>query len=373
MPQDIPVTPADLTPSLLTELVETLRPGVRIEDVEVISAKNYGDADNTTSVSTSSQVKIRVRYGGSGADSLPRDLLVKMSFPEIRGASNPDLDAEFDNEVNFYNRIRPELDIETPLGLGGRFDPDSGRFVLLLEDLHARSPHINSMADADNLTIVEACLDTYAKLHAGFWQSPRFQGDLAWVQNQVDGPLEDMFVRFIRDHIVKELNREAFKREFVEELGTTEEALYTGCRALKLHQATLPQTFLHGDAHLANTYYLPDGGGGLLDWQVSARGYLMHDIGYFLQSAFSVEKRRKHERDMLAYYREQLCCNGVKGAPSLDELWLEYRRSMIYGFYYGWLTAPRENYGWEVMVLGNHRTKAACQDHDTLKLIDALR
>jgi len=142
MPHPIPVTPDDLTPALLTELVGALRPGVTVEEVDVISAKNYGDANNAASVSTSSQVKVRVRYGGTGGENLPRDLLIKMSFPEIRGASNPDLDAEFDNEVNFYNRIRPELDIETPLGLGGRFDPDSGRFVLLMEDISVHSPHI---------------------------------------------------------------------------------------------------------------------------------------------------------------------------------------------------------------------------------------
>jgi hypothetical protein len=38
----------------------------------------------------------------------------------------------------------------------------------------------------------------------------------------------------------------------------------------------------------------------------------------------------------------------------------------------GWLTAPRENYGLEVIVVGNHRTKVACQDHDTLRLIAEL-
>lgn len=373
MAHTMPVVPADLTPTLLTDLVGELRPGLTVEDVEVISARNYGDADNAKSVSTSSQVRIRVRYGGTGGEGLPEVLLVKMSFPEIRGASNPDLDAEFENEVDFYNRIRPELDIETPLGLGGRYDAASGRFVLLMEDIEQRCPHFNSMADADNVAIVMACLDTFAKLHAHFWESPRFKTDLAWIQNQVDGPLEDMLARLIRDHIHKELRREAFKREFVEELGTTEDELYTGCLVLKKHQATLPQTFLHGDSHLANTYFLPDGTGGLFDWQVSARGFLMHDIGYYIQSSFSVDMRRKQEREMLAYYRERLCAHGVKDAPSLETLWLEYRRALIYGFYYGWLTAPRENYGWEVMVIGNQRTKAACQDHDTVKLIKALR
>jgi hypothetical protein len=62
----------------------------------------------------------------------------------------------------------------------------------------------------------------------------------------------------------------------------------------------------------------------------------------------------------------------VKRPPDLEMLWLEYRRSLIYGFDMGWLTAPRENYGWETMVVGNHRTKAAYQDHETGKLIAEL-
>jgi Phosphotransferase enzyme family len=368
----MPIIPEDLSVSMLNELVSEVRPNVSIRAFDVLSARNYGDADSAKSVSTSSQIKVRVTYAGDVAEALPVDWLVKMSFPEVKGASNPDLDAEFENEVNFYNRIRPELGIETPLGFGGRFDAESGRFILIMEDLEARNPHFNSMADADDLDIVRACLDTYARLHAMYWQSPRFKTDLSWVQGQVNGPLEDMLATLIKDHVSKELKREAFKREFVEELGTTQEELFAGCRKLKLHQASLPQTLLHGDAHLANTYYLPDGTGGLLDWQVSARGYLMHDIGYYIQSSFSVEKRRKYEREMLDHYRDRLGAYGVTEVPDRDTLWLEYRRSLIYGFYFGWLTAPRENYGWEVMVLGNHRTKAACQDHNTLELIRAL-
>ncbi len=75
----------------------------------------------------------------------------------------------------------------------------------------------------------------------------------------------------------------------------------------------------------------------------------------------------------MAFYRDRLCTYGVMNAPDLETLWLEYRRSMLHGFYLGWLTAPRENYGWEVVVVGNHRTKAACRDHETRKLIAELR
>jgi len=36
------------------------------------------------------------------------------------------------------------------------------------------------------------------------------------------------------------------------------------------------------------------------------------------------------------------------------------------------MTAPRENYGLEVVVMGNHRTKVAYQDHETSRLIRQL-
>jgi Phosphotransferase enzyme family len=368
----IPSRPCDLSTAYVNELVGELRPGVGVASADIVGIRSYGDADKAASVSTSAQVKLDVRYVGRTCTHLPEKILAKVSFPDDMECSNPILDAEFENEVLFYNRLRPELDIETPLGLGGRFDSESKRFVLLMEDLTPRAPHINSMMDNDDLSIVRAVLDTLAKLHAHYWETPRFKADLSWVQNQVEGSLETLFEGFLRAHVVKELNRERFKREFAEEVGMTEATLFAGTRALKRHQATLPQTMLHGDAHFGNTYVLPDGTGGVLDWQVSARGFLMHDVGYLIQTALSVAARRKNERELLEFYRDRLCFYGVASAPDLPTLWLEFRRSMIYGFHMGWLTAPRENYGWETMVLGNHRTKAAFLDHDTGGLIAEL-
>jgi thiamine kinase-like enzyme len=369
MTHAIPMHPKDITAGFLSELVGEVRPGVSVESVDVVKVKKYGEADTASSVSTSVQATLEVRYGPGAPRSLPARLLAKIAIPNDVDCSNPELDALFKNEIAFYGRLRQEIDIETPLGLGGRFDDATKRFVLLMEDLTVRSPHINSMMDDDNLAVVEALLDTLAKLHARYWESPRFKTDLSWVQNQVEGTIEDLFDGSVRNHIVNQLAREKFKREFMQELGTTEAEMYAGEEAIKRHFSTLPQTFLHGDAHFGNTYALPSGIGGLLDWQVSARGFLMLDVGYLIPTALSVELRRKKERELLAFYRDRLCSYGVDNAPSLDVLWLEYRRSQVHGFYLGWLTAPRENYGWETMVVGNHRTKTAYQDHETRRLI----
>ena len=355
---------------LIDRLVRELRPDVSVGNVTVTGIKSYGDADNESSVSTSSQVRMEVGYDGQGGhNQLPRQLLAKLSFPDDIECNNPELNVWFENEVFFYNRVRPELDIETPIGMGGHFDWDSNRFILLMGDLGTQHPHINTMMDPPAVEPVRAVLMELAKLHARFWQSPRFDTDLAWVQNQVDGTLEGLFDGSVRLHIHRELARNPFKREFIEELGTTEAELYAMMKAIKRHQARLPQTLLHGDAHFGNSYLLPDGRGGLLDWQAFARGNFMHDVGYMIQTGLSVDHRRKHERDLLDEYREALLQHGAgPDVPDRETVWLEYRRSMIYGFHMGWITAPYENYGWECMVLGNHRTKAACMDHDSVRL-----
>src|SRR3546814_14524951 len=79
------------------------------------------------------------------------------------------------NEVAFYRRIRPELELEAPQTLGGDFDPESTNFALVLENLTARDarfPNVTQKITTDN---VRALLDTLASLHARFWQSPRFE------------------------------------------------------------------------------------------------------------------------------------------------------------------------------------------------------
>jgi Ecdysteroid kinase-like family len=370
MIRQIPVHAQDITAPFISDLVSEMYPGVTVESADIIQIRTYGDADPDFSVSTSAQVRMDVTYGGAGYDALPTSLLAKMSFPQRVGDSNPELDPFFINEVNFYKKIRPELDIEAPATLGGHFDPESRRFILLMEDLTPKSPHINTMKEPGEVKRVEAAMDTFARLHARFWDSPRFQADLNWVPNLVDSELEQVFDATLQAHIHGEIERHAFKREFVEELGLSEEQMYRAVKAVKKHQSTtLPQTYLHGDAHYNNSYTLADGTVGLYDFQISARGFLTHDITYYIQTSLSVDLRRKHERELLALYRERLCSYGVANPPDIETLWYEYRLSLLYGFYYGWLTAPIENYSWEIMVLGNHRTKASCIDHDVWTLL----
>jgi Phosphotransferase enzyme family len=81
-------------------------------------------------------------------------------------------------------------------------------------------------------------------------------------------------------------------------------------------------TLLHADAHIGNTYLLPNDDVGFLDWQVVRRGHWSQDVGYFLQGAL-VEADR---RDLVAAYSKEL----GRGMNAADA-WQWYRGSPAYG------------------------------------------
>jgi Ecdysteroid kinase-like family len=360
---ELPKNPEDLTPELLTALISRMHPGISVKSVDLTEIKGYGEQN----VSTSARVKLTVAYGDGTKASLPTQLVVKMSLdPSVAYCAQ--LHAIYANEVSFYNRLRPELDIEAPRGLGGYFDPATQRYALVLEDLSLKSAHFPSVMQDIGLDDVRKVLRTLARLHARYWQSPRFKTDLSWVQTHTQGDVEDLMNGLISDSIAAEIQKEKYKRELVGRMRTSEPELRAGVAALKRHQSTLPQTLLHGDSHIGNTYLTADSG-GLLDWQIMVRGYAMHDVTYFITTALPIELRRKTERELLAFYRDSLQAHGVANPPDMASLWLEYCRAGVWGVYIGWMSCPVANYGWEVNIMSLLRVTTAFEDHDSRKLM----
>jgi aminoglycoside phosphotransferase (APT) family kinase protein len=128
-----------------------------------------------------------------------------------------------------------------------------------------------------------------------------------------------------------------------------------------------PQTLLHGDPHIGNTYVLPDGEVGFLDWQVARRGSFSLDVGYFLQGALTIGDRRDHERELLAEYRDALALPADE-MPTMDEVWLRYRASVAHGLTLWLCTASADGGLWqraEVAITLAQRYAAAYADLDT--------
>ena len=351
------------TPALFDELLTPLHPETRVRATRVVDSKLYGDG----MVSTAGRLLFDLEYDAN-PDSLPSRMMVKIAKDEHTSPL-------YDNEVAFYTRLRPELDIETPRCFGGNFDPESRTFALLMEDLSVRGitfPNVTVPVAVDS---IRDLLRTLARLHARTWNSPRLSGDLGWIQHHMRGELHHFFhdADKVPASTAYQVETEQHKREMVERLGLTVDQLYEGFRAVQAHQSGLAQCVLHGDTHIGNTYLLPDGSGGLLDWQLFSVGYCMHDVSYIIATGLSVGVRRQHERELLAFYLDALRSAGVADAPTFDEAWTEYRRAHVWNVYVGWLTTPVVNYGWQINVMAHLRVMTAFEDCETGKLLAQMR
>ena len=357
-----PTKADDITPAYLTALMAQAVPGVTVEQVHTREAKTYGQQF----VSTAGRVVVDVIYGPGSPVDLPTRLVIKVA----RGVDKI-LAPFYKNEVNFYNLVRPELNLEAPRAFGAGFDPASSDFAIVLEDLTLRGASFPNVLSPVPLDSVRSILSQQAKLHAQFWESPRLRpgGDLAWAGSHVEGEVADLMMHGAAPLIQHEIDTVSFKHEMVQRLRTTGPDLRNGTFALHRHQQTLPQTLVEGDMHIGNTYLLPDGSGGLLDWQLTCRGHHMHDVSYLVTTALSIADRRAHEQDLVRFYLDRLAVEGVKSVPSFEDSFAEFGRCLMWGVYIGWLTTPVVNYGWEINVMNHLRLTTAFEDHDTTRLI----
>jgi hypothetical protein len=361
--QQLPSSIDQLDAGLLTELIQELYPEVVVESFTVINALNYGDG----MVSTAARATLNLQYKNGTASDLPTQVIVKLAY-DLADLPWP----LYANEVSFYKTLRPELSLEMPVTLGAAYDKLSHRFLLLIEDLtvkHAIFP--NALRD-NTLQEVKRLLSMLARIHGLYWQSPRFSADLSGLETHTDGVLTHFMNGFAVDYINHQLSINPFKQEVMYKLNMTSEQMLAGIKAVQQHQSTLPQTLLHGDTHIGNSYILPDGRVGLLDFQLVVRGYCMHDVNYLITTALPIHTRRKHEQELLAFYLDELAANGVESPPDFAAAWQEYKRCLLWGVYMGWMTCGEENYGWQILTVNLMRLTTAFVDHDTASLVAEL-
>ena len=376
-----PANLKNLTPELVTAVLAPLNPGVQVARVQVIECARCGDG----LASTADRVTLQLEYATGKSAGLPQRMVLKTillhrwlrfglpvimmlsrllrvldKLPLLGRATRPLIftlvnvyqqyfphapPAMYANEVRFYTELRPHLTLQAPASYGGSFDETTGQFGVLMEDLSRRDARFPNAVDGVSLDVVRDLIKTLAALHAAFWNSARFNHDLAWVPTRTAGGMFPVFDTIGLDIILDQVRKNTFKQDLLAPLGLPVEQQWD---ALWQAQALLdagPQTLLHGDTHVGNTYVLPGEKGGLLDFQLMVRGPWAHDTTYLLVTGLDVETRRKHEHELLALYREELQRRGVIDAPSEAQAWRDYRLSVIWGLVIGWLITPPQNYG----------------------------
>jgi len=391
-----------LTPEIVTALLAEERPGAVVTNVEVLRSANRGDGVASTAdrvaLELSYEVDVglpsrmllktvllhrRLRFGSSAIRLTGNafDVLGALPFgsrlrPWVFSAIGayqrryPHApDAMYVNEVRFYRTIRPHLSIEAPECFGSIFDEVHRSFGVLMEDLALRGAWFPNATTTVTVEEIRGLVATLAALHARYWESPSLGSELRWLATPVSGGMYPVFQALGLDLIRNQVETNAYKAALIEPLGKTVDELWDALWKAQEILATGPQTLLHGDPHIGNTYLLPEQRGGFLDWQLMVKGRWAHDFTYLLITGLTVEDRRAHERALLSFYLEELRRHGVERPPDPNDAWLRYRQAAIWGLVIGWLITPTENYGEAITTANLSRLVAAVRDLETLEAL----
>jgi hypothetical protein len=305
----VPKTWDEITPEWMSEALAADHPGAVVEAVTV-EVRDDG---------TNRRARLGVTYrAGSG----PATVFVKAADPAHKALIR--LTSGMFHEPRLFT-CGVHLPLEHPAVYTALIDEADYDFVMVMEDLTARGADPRDATRPMTVEQVATGVRGLGRMHGRYWgERVQRHPALGWLEPFLpwDGmeaaPLSAALERLGDDAPIEVTSLT---------IGRLIESIWKPyIRTL----TTSVQTLLHGDPHIGNTYVLPGGEVGFLDWQVARRGNWSLDLGYFLQGALTVEDRRRSEGALLEEYRESL---GLPEGemPTIDEVWLRYRASVAHG------------------------------------------
>lgn len=348
---DLPAWP-EVDPQWMTLALQQRFAGCVVDGVEVLL---HDDGTNR-------RARLGLTYS-SGAG--PRQVFVKASDPahaKVNAATGGIL-----NEARLFG-LEVELGVEHPAAYFAVVDAPALAFVLVMEDVTLRGADPRDATRPLSVDQAASGVRGLAALHSGFWSDRLDRNDrLGWVEPYAVWKMKMELGIQIGLQRAESLLPDSVRAMSAHEIESVQWARYVESLS------TGPQTLLHGDAHIGNTYVLPDDTIGFLDWQVLRRGHPTIDLGYFLQGALSVADRRAHEADLVAQYLRALALPADE-LPDRDDFWLRYRASTAHGLCLWLATAASDTWQRpEVSLALVERYAAAYDDLDSATAIGSLR
>jgi hypothetical protein len=318
---NFPVLPEELTNEWFTS---TLREAKKLSSGVEVSGFDYsfiGDGVGLLGM----VIRVTLNYSHPG-DVGPASVVIKFAHPvpENRAiAANLNM---YEREVIFFNDISTQVSTPQPECYFAAMNYELGSNVVVLEDLgHYRAGDQVKGASVEEVKMI---IDSIVPLHAKFWNKAADEyPEMMRIDTSYIGPFgpsvmgtwENAIAQFgycFADGVVEALPRYvAALEKLMKEMGKG---------------AT---TLIHGDVRLDNVMF-GDGAEGLepvamIDWQAIMVSTPMQDIAWLLNSGVTIELRREHEEEFLAYYCEKIAAAGVQGY-SIDVARNEYDTALLF-------------------------------------------
>jgi len=264
-------------------------------------------------------------------------------------------------EARFYEGPASEVPFRIPRPHYAAHGDEPTEYIMVLEDLQASGCTFTTRLEPHAEEHAQQLIEGLARVHAHFWNDPRFDDELSWVQPAMRGAFGAKLVDNARQQFADEMPPvfDELCRLYVDNHERIAELLDEGER-----------TLIHGDTHAGNQF--GDGGQvGLYDWAVISRSPGIRDIAIYLGNSCPTDLRRRKEEDWLHAYHQVLVAAGVD-APAFEVLWTRYRRGVIYAWVAATTTASMGS-KWQPIEVGRAgmtRSTDSCADLET---VEALR
>lgn len=261
---------------------------------------------------------IEVAFAGEPDPALPRTLYAKLPPPELATRAFANAVGFWEVETIFCQRLAARVPIATPRVFAAA--RRGARFVLLLENLNERNGarlFINrDMAAGTTPERSRRCLETFAALHAAFWNLP-------------EPEREALLPRRLHSHLAPgaRARSRAMARASIAPSHRKAPDIFRAehvdiCRlAVEKWDALVdvwfaePLTLIHGDSHLANCFEYPGEDGpkmGLLDFQGLHWGQGIRDVQYHLIDSIDPKQLAACEHGLVGDYLAALARHGVQ-------------------------------------------------------------
>ncbi len=313
---EVPPSYEAITREWLTDVICAGHPGA-----EVVSHR-FDERDD----GSSNRRRIFMEYNAAGQKAgLPPTVFCKAA-ETLNNRLVLGLSRAAQTEANFYNLVRNRLDIEAPVGIYARFDPDNFASLIMLRDLGPRAEF------CDERTVMtraraEAQMHTLANLHSRFYASPELGSSTlpfptwpAWWERMMAASTD---FAVCCDQAFGECE-ELMPARLYARRG---EVLDATTKSVARHRE-LSRTLIHCDVHLKNWYIADTGAMGLSDWQIASVGHYSRDLIYTITTALTVADRRAWEQDLVRLYVELMAERGVSCEP-LADIWLNLRQQLL--------------------------------------------
>jgi Phosphotransferase enzyme family len=304
----------------------------------------------------------RARLALTGED-VPQTVFVKMSAETAAIRMLGELANLGEHESRFYSQLSQELS-GVPKAHGSAFDPFTGRFVIILEDMTQSPCEFYDTLRPIDKDGASQLVELFAHVHGTFWNRLPVAGGvgpLGWLT----AASKERNLPITRPVMRLSAKRLSDKTSIPIEGGRF---LIENYPAVVRHLDAAPHTVLHGDGHPGNVFFR-NGRAGLLDWQVVRRGHPSRDLAYSLIIGMTTDERRANQRELLDVYRQALAAGG---GPELDreDLWNRYREAAVQPFTASLATAGLGGMqSEEIAFTGLARTVNALDDLDTVALL----